>query len=297
MSWGGKPKPLAAGGRDPVRLQDRRDPHRNRRPWIAHGRGLARAPDQDASLRPAADHDRGGVQGRRHRQGRRRLAARHEAARADGQGHRAGPGRSVLCRIFRSRGREGPPAGQRGLLLARRHQGQRLRASDRGRGRAGRPDRGQGGASRRRARHRSDPASDQRNYDRGRSIPRMRQDVKPLDIVQKDGPSFSVEGWKVRWQNWSFRVGWTAREGLVLHQIGFRDGRTRAADHLPRQRHRHGRALRGSDRQPFLEERVRRRRIRARQARQRAGARLRLPRPHPLFRRAGRRRLRQADRS
>jgi primary-amine oxidase len=62
-----------------------------------------------------------------------------------------------------------------------------------------------------------------RNYDRA-SIPRMRRDVKPLDIMQKDGPSFSVEGWKVGWQNWSFRVGWTAREGLVLHQIGFRDG-------------------------------------------------------------------------
>ncbi|HLZ01644.1 MAG TPA: primary-amine oxidase [Bradyrhizobium sp.] len=61
-----------------------------------------------------------------------------------------------------------------------------------------------------------------RNYDRA-SIPQTRE-VKPLDIVQKEGPGFSVEGWKVSWQNWSFRVGWTAREGLVLHQIGFRDG-------------------------------------------------------------------------
>ena len=61
-----------------------------------------------------------------------------------------------------------------------------------------------------------------RNYDRA-SIQGTRE-VRPLDIVQKDGPSFSVEGWKVRWQNWSFRVGWTAREGLVLHRIAFRDG-------------------------------------------------------------------------
>ncbi len=61
-----------------------------------------------------------------------------------------------------------------------------------------------------------------RNYDRA-SIPQTRNDVKPLDVVQKDGPSFTVEGWKVDWQNWSFRVGWTAREGLVLHQISFRD--------------------------------------------------------------------------
>jgi primary-amine oxidase len=62
-----------------------------------------------------------------------------------------------------------------------------------------------------------------RNYDRA-SIPRTREDIKPLDIVQKDGPSFVVAGWKVSWQNFSFRVGWTAREGLVLHQIAFRDG-------------------------------------------------------------------------
>jgi primary-amine oxidase len=62
-----------------------------------------------------------------------------------------------------------------------------------------------------------------RNYNRTALGP-MRQSVKPLDIVQPDGPSFAVEGWKVSWQNWSFRVGWTAREGLVLHQIGFRDG-------------------------------------------------------------------------
>ena len=62
-----------------------------------------------------------------------------------------------------------------------------------------------------------------RNYHRD-AIARTRQDVKPLDIVQRDGPSFTVEGWNVSWQNWSFRVGWSAREGLVLHQIAFRDG-------------------------------------------------------------------------
>jgi primary-amine oxidase len=62
-----------------------------------------------------------------------------------------------------------------------------------------------------------------RNYDRA-SIAKTRDDVKPLDIVQKEGPSFAVDGWKVAWQNFSFRLGWTAREGLVLHGIAFRDG-------------------------------------------------------------------------
>src|SRR5207244_12352935 len=61
-----------------------------------------------------------------------------------------------------------------------------------------------------------------RNYDRA-SIPQTRRDVKPLDVVQKDGPSFTIEGWRVGWQNWSFRVGWPAREGLLLHQIALPD--------------------------------------------------------------------------
>lgn len=66
-----------------------------------------------------------------------------------------------------------------------------------------------------------------RNYDRA-SYPKTRKDLKPLDLVQDDGPSFTVEGWNVSWQNWTFRVGFTPREGLVLHQVSYTDkGRTR----------------------------------------------------------------------
>ena len=58
--------------------------------------------------------------------------------------------------------------------------------------------------------------------------PTLRGDVKPLEIVQPEGPSFMVEGQHVRWQKWDFRVGWTPREGLVLHAIGYEDaGRRR----------------------------------------------------------------------
>jgi primary-amine oxidase len=63
-----------------------------------------------------------------------------------------------------------------------------------------------------------------RNYNRA-AYPNPRKDIKPLDIVQRDGPGFKVDGWKVEWQNWSFRVGFTAREGLVLHQVGYRDAK------------------------------------------------------------------------
>lgn len=48
-----------------------------------------------------------------------------------------------------------------------------------------------------------------------------REDVKPIVITQPDGPSFSVDGDLLRWQNWSLRLGYDMREGLVLHQIGF----------------------------------------------------------------------------
>jgi primary-amine oxidase len=48
-----------------------------------------------------------------------------------------------------------------------------------------------------------------------------RSDVKPLDITQPDGPSFTLDGHHLRWQKWDLRIGFTAREGLVLHRIGY----------------------------------------------------------------------------
>ena len=56
----------------------------------------------------------------------------------------------------------------------------------------------------------------------------LRSDLRPLDIVQPEGPSFTVEGWQVRWQKWRFRIGFTPREGLVLHTVSYEDaGRER----------------------------------------------------------------------
>jgi primary-amine oxidase len=50
-----------------------------------------------------------------------------------------------------------------------------------------------------------------------------RQDLKPIDIVQREGTSFTVEDNQVEWQKWRFRIGFTQREGLVLHTISYRD--------------------------------------------------------------------------
>ena len=56
----------------------------------------------------------------------------------------------------------------------------------------------------------------------------LRDDLRPLEIIQPQGPSFDIRGWEVRWQRWRLRLGFTAREGLVLHTVGYEDqGRVR----------------------------------------------------------------------
>ncbi len=62
-----------------------------------------------------------------------------------------------------------------------------------------------------------------RNYG-AHEIQNPRTDIKPLHIEQPEGASFNVDGWKVDWQKWSFRIGFTPREGLVLHQLAYQDG-------------------------------------------------------------------------
>lgn len=57
----------------------------------------------------------------------------------------------------------------------------------------------------------------------------FREAPKPLEIVQSKGPSFRVDGYEVDWQKWKFRIGFTPREGLVLHNITYNDaGRERS---------------------------------------------------------------------
>jgi primary-amine oxidase len=56
-----------------------------------------------------------------------------------------------------------------------------------------------------------------------------RTDIMPLEITQPAGPSFEVDGYQVRWQKWSFVIGFNAREGLTLHHLRYRDdGRDRS---------------------------------------------------------------------
>jgi len=48
--------------------------------------------------------------------------------------------------------------------------------------------------------------------------------LKPIEITQPDGRSFTIEGNRVRWAKWDLRIGFNEREGLTLHQVSF-DGR------------------------------------------------------------------------
>jgi primary-amine oxidase len=49
-----------------------------------------------------------------------------------------------------------------------------------------------------------------------------RTTLRPIEITQPEGPSFTLDGPTLSWQDWSMRIGFDAREGLTLHQIGLR---------------------------------------------------------------------------
>ena len=119
------------------------------------------------------------------------------------------------------------------------------------------------------------------NWVRATSVPHPRADLKPLDVSQAEGPSFTVNGHEVRWQKWAFRVGFNPREGLVLNTVAY-DGRPIL--------------YRGSiaemivpyaDPQGIVlpQERLRPGRVRRRHDGQLAGAGMRLPGNDPLLRR------------
>src|SRR5215469_6216977 len=60
------------------------------------------------------------------------------------------------------------------------------------------------------------------------AVGQLRTDLKPIEITQPEGPSFTVTGHEVSWQKWHFRLGFTPREGLVLYTVGYEDqGRIR----------------------------------------------------------------------
>jgi primary-amine oxidase len=50
---------------------------------------------------------------------------------------------------------------------------------------------------------------------------KTRTDLKPIDVVQPEGVSFSIQGRRIRWHDWNILIGFNAREGLTLHDISY----------------------------------------------------------------------------
>lgn len=56
-------------------------------------------------------------------------------------------------------------------------------------------------------------------------LPAPPAPLKTLDVVQPEGVSFTIDGHAISWDKWTLAIGFTPREGLVLHDIRY-DGRS-----------------------------------------------------------------------
>lgn len=70
----------------------------------------------------------------------------------------------------------------------------------------------------------TDVVNDRRTYRYREGERDLREDLEPYNVVQPEGPSWSVDGHRVEWQKWSLRVGFNHREGLVLYDVAYEDG-------------------------------------------------------------------------
>ena len=61
------------------------------------------------------------------------------------------------------------------------------------------------------------------NYD-PEFLPPPREPMKPLNVIQPEGASFTMDGNAIAWDKWTLSVGFGPREGIILHDIRY-DGR------------------------------------------------------------------------
>jgi len=61
------------------------------------------------------------------------------------------------------------------------------------------------------------------NFEEG-LVPSPRTDLRPIEITQPEGASFTVTDHQIEWLDWKLRIGFTPKEGLVLHTVSFKDG-------------------------------------------------------------------------
>jgi primary-amine oxidase len=64
------------------------------------------------------------------------------------------------------------------------------------------------------------------NYDVG-SVGPLRDDLRPIEITQPEGPSFTVSGHVIEWQRWRLHAHIDPVEGLVISDVSYQDGERR----------------------------------------------------------------------
>jgi primary-amine oxidase len=64
------------------------------------------------------------------------------------------------------------------------------------------------------------------NYDTG-SVGPLRADLRPIEITQPEGPSFTVTGNVIEWQRWHLHAHIDPVEGLVISDVSYTDGERR----------------------------------------------------------------------
>ncbi|KAG0175739.1 hypothetical protein DFQ28_003217 [Apophysomyces sp. BC1034] len=52
-----------------------------------------------------------------------------------------------------------------------------------------------------------------------------RKDLKPIIVQQPQGVSFKITGNEIDWQKWNMRISMNYREGLVIHNVSYQDGK------------------------------------------------------------------------
>ena len=73
------------------------------------------------------------------------------------------------------------------------------------------------------------------NYDTA-SVGPLRTDLRPLEITQPDGPSFTVSGNVIEWQRWRLHAHIDVVEGLVISDVSYLDEGGRAEGGKPKRR-------------------------------------------------------------
>ncbi|KAI9499304.1 copper amine oxidase [Zychaea mexicana] len=52
---------------------------------------------------------------------------------------------------------------------------------------------------------------------------KMRKDIKPIQITQPEGVSFTLRGHTLDWQKWNMHIGFNYREGVVISNVTYKD--------------------------------------------------------------------------